>query len=49
MRKAWEKLTLMDFASEEDNGRISAWHWVGAAIVMMGLLLVMDIGAAVGF
>jgi len=49
MRKAWEKLTLMDFASEDDDGHISGWHWVGAAIVMMGLLLVMDIGAAVGF
>ena len=49
MKHAWERLTLMDFASEDDDGHISAWHWVGAAIVMMGLLLVMDIGTKVGF
>lgn len=49
MKRAWERLTLMDFASEDDDGHIEPWHWAVAAIVLMGLFLAMDIGAAVGF
>lgn len=49
MKQLWNRLTLMDYATENDPGEIKPWHAVVAVVVLIGFYLMAAVGDAAGF
>lgn len=49
MKTLWNRLTLMQYATEDNDGKTKWWHYVLAGVVLTALFLAANIGAVVGF
>lgn len=49
MKTLWDKLTLMKYATADDDGKTKWWHYVLSGVVVGIFYAAMNIGAAVGY